>query len=415
MRSLRVWARVLKVEQVVVESVVFGESADEVVLWVRPSAGAAGRCGVCEQRCPGFDRGRGRRRWRSLDAGSTKVYLEADAPRVRCARHGVVVASVPWARHGAGHTYAFDDQAAWLVRYASRSTVSTLLRVAWRTAGAIVARVMADLDAAAGDRLAVVRRIGIDEVSYKRGHKYLTVVVDHDSRRVLWIGAGRGKAVLAEFFTLLGPQRCARIALVSADAGEWIFQAMIEHCPNAKLCLDPFHVVAWATEALDDIRRQVWNDARRSGQKALATGLKGARYALWKNPEDLTGNQQAKLSWIVATNRPLYRAYLLKEQLRQVFAAGGEERTELLDEWLTWATHSRLQPFVELARKIRAYFRDEIVNTLTYRLSNGLIESTNTKIRLLTRIAYGFHDVNALIAIVKLHLGGYQINLPGRT
>jgi transposase len=327
----------------------------------------------------------------------------------------VVVASVPWARHNAGHTYAFDDQAAWLVRYASRSTVRTLLRVAWRTAGVIVARVMADIDAVAGDRLAGVRRIGIDEVSYKRGHKYLTVVVDHDSRRVLWIGAGRSKAVLAGFFTLLGPQRCAQIALVSADAADWIYNAVAEHCPNAKLCLDPFHVVAWATEALDDIRRQVWNDARRSGQKALAAGLKDSRYALWKNPQDLTGNQQAKLSWIVATNRPLYRAYLLKEQLRQVFAAGGEERAELLDEWLTWAAHSRLRPFTELARKIRTYYRDEIVNTLTYRLSNGLIESTNTKIRLLTRIAYGFHDVDALIAIVKLHLGGYHIELPGRT
>jgi transposase len=276
-------------------------------------------------------------------------------------------------------------------------------------------RVMADIDAAAGDRLAGVRRIGIDEISYKRGHKYLTIVVDHDSRRVLWIAEGRSKAVLTTFFTLLGPEGCARIALVSADAAEWIYNAVIEHCPNARVCLDPFHVVAWATDALDVIRRQVWNDARRSGQKALAAGMKDSRYALWKNPGDLTANQRAKLAWIVATNRPLYRAYLLKEQLRQVFAAGGEERTELLDEWLIWASHSKLGPFVELARKIRANYHDEIVNTLIYRLSNGLVESTNTKIRLLTRIAYGFRNVNALTAIIKLHLGGYHIELPDRT
>jgi transposase len=405
----------LRVEELVVESVNFDASADAVVVSVRPFVRAAGRCGVCRQRCAGFDQGRGRRRWRAVDVGTTKLYLEADAPRVRCPEHGVVVVSVPWARHGAGHTYAFDDQAAWLVRYTSRSTVSTLLRVAWRTAGVIVARVMADIDAAAGDRLAGVRRIGIDEVSYKKGHKYLTVVIDHESRRVLWIGVGRSKAVLAEFFALLGPERCAQIALVSADAADWIYNAVTDHCPNARLCLDPFHVVAWATEALDDIRRQVWNDARRSGQKALAAGMKDSRYALWKNPSDLTAKQHARLAWIVATNKPLYRAYLLKEQLRQVFAPGGEERSELLDEWLFWASHSRLRPFVELARKIRTYYRDEIVNTLTYRLSNGLVESTNTKIRLLTRIAYGFRDVNALIAIVKLHLGGYNIELPGRT
>jgi transposase len=207
--------------------------------------------------------------------------------------------------------------------------------------------------------------------------------------------------------------------LVSADGADWIFNAVRDACPNADICLDPFHVVAWATTALDEVRRQVWNTARRAGHTAAAKELKGARFALWKNPNRLTDRQRARLATIAATNKPLYRAYLLKEQLRAVFAVarqdGAQAGVELLDQWLAWAARSRLPAFVDLARRIRAYFRGDIVNTLTHRLSNGLIESTNTKIRLLTRVAFGFKSVDALIALAKLHLGGYQIELPGRT
>lgn len=349
-----------------------------------------------------------------IDLGTTLCYLEADAPRVRCPEHGVRVAAVPWARHNAGHGRAFDDLVVWLVCQMSKTAVCRLLRLTWRTVGHIIARVMADADAVAGDRLDGLRRIGIDEISYRRRHNYLTVVVDHDTGRVVWLGVGRSKATLAEFFTLLGPERCARIALVSGDGADWIYYGVTEHCPNAKVCLDPFHAVVWATKALDAVRQQVWAVARRSGLTALAQTVKGARYALWKNAGDLTARQQAKLAEIQHTNQPLYKAYLLKEQFRQIFAAGGEERVELLDAWLAWAARSQLKPFVDLARRIRDHFRPDIVNTLIYRMSNGRIESTNTKIRLLTRIAFGFKNTNALIALVKLHVGGYNPQLPGR-
>jgi transposase len=207
---------------------------------------------------------------------------------------------------------------------------------------------MADLDAEAGDRLANVRRIGIDEISYKRGHKYLVVVVDHDTGLLLWAKEGREKRTVGAFFDVLGDERCTRIQLVSADAADWIADMVGLRCPQPRICVDPFHVVSWVGEALDLVRRHVWNEARRGGQTGLARGLKDCRFALWKNPEDLTGRQQAKLSWIQQTNRTLYRAYLLKEQLRQVFAAGGPERIQLLDRWLQWAARWRIGPFVDL-------------------------------------------------------------------
>lgn len=295
MRGVRVWARLLGVERAVVEDIELEEATGSVVVSVRLRKGDRGRCGICQQRSPGYDAGDGRRRWRALDLGTTKAYLEAAAPRVRCRTHGVVVAAVPWARHGAGHSRAFDDTVAWLAVHTSRSAVTELLRLAWRTVGAIVARVVADAEAGR-DRLADLRRIGIDEISHRRGQRYLTLVVDHDTGRLVWAAEGRSEATLERFFDELGETRSAAIELVSADGAEWIERVVRRRCSGATLCTDPFHVVSWATEALDVVRREVWNAARRSGETELAQDLKGARFALWKNPQDLSERQQRKLA-----------------------------------------------------------------------------------------------------------------------
>lgn len=421
MRNARVWAGLLGVDHTVVERVEFDEDEQLLVAHVRPTRSRRDRCGRCNRRCRGYDRGEGRRRWRALDLGTVRAVLEADAPRVSCPEHGVVVAGVPtWARHGAGHTYAFDDMVAWLAVACSKTAVTELMRIAWRTVGAIITRVSADLEAST-DRLDGLRRIGIDEISYKRGHRYLTVVVDHDARRLVWAAPGRDKATLARFFDALGPRRSAQITHVSADAAEWIAVVVAERAPNAVRCADAFHIVAWATEALDEVRRSAWNEARGAltqRRAARATGtaraLKHARYALWKNPENLTTGQQAKLAWIAKTDPRLYRAYLLKEGLRHVFAVKGQEGKDALDRWISWARRCRIPAFVALARRIVTH-RAAINATLEHNLSNALIESTNTKIRLLTRVAYGFRSPEALIALTMLSLGGTPPTLPGRT
>jgi transposase len=294
-RSKRVWARLLGVEHTVVEQVRFDEDAEAIVTLVRPTRSRRSRCGLCGRKSPGHDRGEGRRRWRALDLGTVQAFLEAEAPRVACRRHGVVVAAVPWARHGAGFTRAFEDTAAWLAVHTSRVAVAELLRVAWRTVGRMVTRV-ADEAGQGVDRLAGLRRIGIDEISHRKGHRYLTVVVDHDTGRLVWAAPGHDEATLEQFFDALGEPRSSQLRLVSADAAGWIAGVVARRCPAAALCLDPFHVVGWATNALDEVRRQTWNAARRGGQPALARGLKHARFALWKNPEHLTVRQRGKLA-----------------------------------------------------------------------------------------------------------------------
>lgn len=421
MRNARVWQQVLGLACTVIEEVVFDEEIEAVVASVRPRKGARRRCGRCGQRGPWFDRGEGRRRWRGLDLGTMPVWLEADAPRVSCPVHGPTVIQVPWARHGVGHTRDFDDTVAWLATQSSKTAVVELMRIAWRTVGAIVTRVSADIDARV-DRLAGLRRIGIDEISYKRGHRYLTVVVDHDSGALVWAAAGRDEATLRSFFDALGAERAAAITHVTADAAPWIATVVAERCPNAVRCADAFHVVAWATDALDEVRRQAWNQARgavhqRQGPRRAsghARALKHARYALWKNPENLTGPQQAKLAWIAKCDPRLHRAYLLKEGLRMVFVLKGDAGKDALDHWINWARRCRIDAFVELQRRIVRH-RAAIDAALDSGLSNALIESTNTKIRLITRVAFGFHGPDPLIALAMLSLGAHPPQLPHRT
>jgi transposase len=421
-RSSRVWKKLLGLQRAVVEDVWLED--ERLVVAVRPIARERDRCPRCRRRCPGYDLGQGRRRWRSLDFATTLVYLEADAPRIRCRRHGVLVAAVPWARHDSGFTRAFEDQVAWLAVHTSKTAVAELMRIAWRTVGSIVTRAWADLDALA-DRLDGLRRIGIDEISYKRGYRYLTVVVDHDSGRLLWAAPGRDRATVRAFFDALGPERSQLITHVSADQADWIAEVIAERCPDAVQCADPFHIVKWATEALDEVRRQAWNDARRHGPRISkgrgrrdaagdARALKHARYALWKNPENLSERQRHKLDWIAKTDPRLYRGYLLKEGLRYVFAVKGQDGKQALDRWLSWARRCRIPAFVNLAKRITTV-RQRIHATLDHGLSNALIESVNTKIRLITRIAFGFRSPEALIALAMLSLGGHKPTLPGRT
>jgi transposase len=343
-------------------------------------------------------------------------------------------------RPGAKHTWLFEDTCAWLAAHAAMSVLTVLLRIAWRTVAAIVTRVVAD-GRDTNDLLAGLSRIGIDEIAYRKGHRYLwvlwnpsctilsvrnsldlrgfppnedsvdcdrgafhrmTVIVDHTTGRLVWAGEGRNQAVLGRFFDELGAQRATLLTHVSCDGAEWIHAMVRVRAPQALLCLDPFHVVAWTLKALDKVRVRTLTKA--------GTGDRHAMWATRKNPADLTGEQRTSLAAIAVTNRTLYRAYLLKEQLREVFRVKGTRGRQLLAGWLSWASHSRIPEFVALARR----HRDLIWNTLDHGLSNALSEATNTHLRALTKRAYGFRSPDALIATALLTRGGLCPPLPGR-
>lgn len=407
----------LGVEHLVVEAMRFSpENPDDaaggvraLIVRVRPMKRRRLRCPECLKGCPGYDRGDGLRRWRSLDLGTIPVYLEAEAPRVKCRTHGVRVAQVPWARPGAGFTTAFEDQTAWLVTRAPKTAVQELMRITWRSVSSIVTRVVADARKSI-DRLEGLTQIGIDDKSYKKGHKYLMVVVDHATGRVVWAKEGRDQDTVRAFFAALGPERAAQLTHVSCDGAQWIHDVITEKAPQAMICMDAYHTVQWATEAVDEVRRRITRDAKANGQDVTAGAT---RWAVLKNPTNLTTGQRSTLAQIKRINAPLYRAYLIKEQLREAFRLKGAEGRKLLNGVISWAQRSRLPEMEKLARTLKTY-RATINNTLDSAVSNGRVEAMNTHIQTLIKRAYGYTSAETLIAMIELTYGGLAPALPGR-
>jgi len=352
-------------------------------------------------------------RWRHLDLGTWRLEGRADLRRLRCPTHGVVVEGVPFARPGAHLTRDLDDLLAWLATRMDKSAVARLCRVSWRTVGRACERVVAtELDP---DRLDGLFRIGVDEISWRKHHKYLTLVVDHDRGKVIWGAKGKDAKTLDAFFDELGPQRSAQLSAVSLDLGPAYLKSVQAegHAPQAVVCADPFHLVKLVGEALDEVRRELWNQLRRLPDDRWAKDFKGSRWALLKNPEDLTETQAAQLARIRRNRGGMWRAYEMKEQFRAIFAGdlGRDEAGELLDRWCARAQRSRLAPFVKVARTMRER-RELLLNAVEHGISNGRVEGLNTKVRLLIRRAYGFHSADAALALVMLAAGPIDLKLP---
>jgi transposase len=260
----------------------------------------------------------------------------------------------------------------------------------------------------------------------------MTVVVNYATGKLLWAAKGHGKAVLEGFFKLLSEEQRRAIQHVTADGARWIAECVAEWCPNAERSIDPFHVVQWATDTLDEVRRMVWREAReaakagkarrkrgrpRKGEEAPPEqkdkAIKGARYPLFKNPENLTDGQAATIELIAKSNPRLYRAYLLKEMLRLLFQHTFSGAKGELERWISWARRCRIPPFVELQKKICRHF-DAILSTIKHGLSNARIEAINNKIKLTVRMGYGFRNIDHLIALVMLRCSNVNLMLPGR-
>ncbi|MGH9001611.1 MAG: ISL3 family transposase, partial [Acidimicrobiia bacterium] len=348
-----------------------------LVVEVRPRRGWEGRCGECGTPAGGYDRG-GRpggwlRRWRHVDVGFATCELTGEAPRVECPEHGPTVAALPWARHGSRFTRAFEDLVVWEAIVANKAAAAARYGISWRAVDHACVRVAIE---ALGrtDLLDGLVAIAVDEVKYKKGQRYLTVVCDQFTGRVIWAAEGRSKDTVRAFFTALGSERAARLAFVSADGAEWIHTVVAERAPEAIVCLDPYHVVAWATKALDEVRRSEWNTLRQKGEANAAKEFKGLRWLLLRNWENLSGKQKGVIRDLERANRRAFRAWQLKEELREIFRLALIPAQRALDRWLGFASRSRLEPFVKLARSIRHY-RASIEATIEWRLTNGIAES----------------------------------------
>jgi transposase len=425
----------LNIKKTVIESVEIrqGEGSWDttLILHVSPTKGQLNRCPICNKKSDHYDEGNGKRYWRALDLGVIKVLLYGLAPRIKCKEHGVLVAAVPWARHDSWFTYDFEQWVAWMSVHSTKSVVAEVCRIDWKSVGPIISRVQKDMEKMSTSRFDNLVNIGIDETSYKKGHKYLTVIVNHDNGEVVWACKGHGRSVLTKFFKLLSDEQKSTILMVTGDGAKWITECVDEFCPNAKRLLDNFHIVSWATDALDNVRKRIWNDVRKEESKATkkrgrgrpkkgeekpeskASQIKGARYSVLKNPENLTQSQQAKLEMIAGQHNALYRAYQLKEKLRLLLKMTVDEATVELDRWLSWARRCRIPELKELYEKIKKH-KERIIETIASGMSNARVEGINNKIKVTIRMGYGFRNIDNLIAMIYLRCSSFPMTYPGR-
>jgi transposase len=361
-------------------------------------------CSGCACRCRRlYDRHR--REWRHLDCAGMETTLVYELRRVDCRRCGVRAEMVPWAEVGSRFTRDFEDQVAYLAQVTDKTTVSTTMRIAWKTVGQIIGRVVARL--APTDRLEGLQHIGVDELSYRRHHEYVTTVVDHVRHRVVWAAEGKSAKTVDAFFGALGPERAALIESVTMDMSAAYIDAVTRGAPNARIVFDRFHVQRMAQDAVDKVRR---DQVRLLGGPQAAGALKRTRWALLKNPWNLDADEHEKLADVQRTNRPLYRAYLLKESLAEIL---GRRQVHVVRDklrgWISWAARSRLPPFKKLASTLRSHVEGVLAFVATG-LTNGPIEGLNGKIRVLTRRAYGFHSAASLISLIFLCCTGLSLH-----
>ena len=390
---------------------VTGVYLDEVcvILPVKPSWRLP-RCSGCGRVCPGYDHRHEPVRWVHLGVGAVRLILEYTPRRVECPDCGVRVELVPWARAGSRFTRPFEEMTAYLAQVTNITEVSRIMGISWRTVGNIVERVVAEkLDS---HRLDGLRNIGVDEFSYRKRHRYITTVVDHDTHRIVWAAEGKSSETLDAFFEELGEEQRKALKIVTIDMSAAFIKSIASKVPGAQIVYDLFHVLKLASEAVDEVRREKVRESKELDDPEGAAAVKKSRFALLKNPWDLTAKEWDKLAAIQKHNAPLYRAYLLKETLAAVFEEESRDDAEKeLDRWLAWASRSKLKPFVKAARTIRKY-KDGILAYIETKLTNGLVEGFNNKLRMVARRAFGFHSANALIGMLFLCCGGVAVNPP---
>jgi transposase len=294
-----------------------------------------------------------------------------------------------------------EEMAAWLATITDRTSAQAILGTSWRAIGAMIERVVDRRSDAS--RLSDLRFIGIDEFSYRKRHHYVTVVVDHERARVVWAAEGRSAQTLDAFFDALGPQGVAKLEAITLDMAGGYLKAIEARAPHAVIVFDRFHVQRLASDAVDQVQRSLMRSIEDPRQRQ---DLKHTRFALLKNPWNLRRRERDQLAALQHSNQPLYRAYLLKESLAEILSSLRPEHAQRrLDEWLAWAARSRLKPFVRVARTIRRHPHG-IIAFLYLRLTNGLVEGINNRLRMVARRAFGFHSAQPLIAMFFLICGG---------
>ena len=366
-------------------------SAAGLVADLSPDGRFLPRCGRCGERAPYRDTRR-ERQFRHVPLWGIAVTLVYAPRRVSC-KHcgGVHVEAMPWVSGKQRFTRALVVTVATWTRVLPWKEVARLFHCAWGTVSQAVDEAISY--GLAHRDLSAITHIGIDEISRKKGHVYVTNVYDLGARRLLWSGEGRSRETLEAFFEFLGPERTGKIDGVCCDMWRPYIDVIQAKAPKAVLVFDKFHIVRHLMGAVDQVRRDEIRDKGEVHKQLMAK----TRYIWLKNPWNLTDNQATRLGELEALNLKINRAYLLKEAFREFWdynRAGWAKR--FLDRWFWWATHSRLPPMRDFAWMLRRH-QDDILNYFRMPIDNGTVEGLNNKAKIIIHKAYGFRTASTYI------------------
>lgn len=340
-------------------------------------------------------RGRLRQRsWKDLSLRDEPFWIAYRPFRVQCPRCGLKVEKVPWAKKWARVTKALTHAVALLAKKLSFKEVAEYFRLDWKVVATIVKRVVEE--GLKERKLKPLHILGIDEVSRKKGHQYLTLVYDLERNRLLWVGQDRKQETLDSFFAWLGKPKARILQTICLDMWAPYFASVQTHAPQASLIFDRFHVVQHLNQALDEVRRA---EVRKlAGEEKV--DLKKTRFILLKNPWNLAPKEHRRLSHLLKLNLPIVRAYYLKEEFQRFWDYRQEARAQAhLKQWLWWATHSRLEPIIKFAKLIKDHLPGLLAWT-KLRISNGTLEGMNNKVKLISHRSFGFRNPNHFISAI---------------
>jgi transposase len=399
-------------------------SLPDIILDVRPRQKLLDRCPICGRKGKHYDNGRLESgHWRSLDCGAAMVYLRYRVPRVTCPDHGVHTIRLPWADQKSNFTHEFEMQVTSVAQNSTKLFVSIMFVIAWATVGAIVKRVTDKLSYLMPTPLDNLRTLCIDETSYKKGHKYCLIITNMDTGLVIWSHIGFGKEILQEFFDLLNQRQRESITCVAGDGASWIAERVKANLPNAVFCLDPFHLISWFTEVVNDYRKIVYRELKEmAGQPVSSAKTKkmldlllsnNQRWFMIKNQEDLTGMEK-KLIEAMAYVHPRMAAFVEIKELMRAITHYEYERAELeLKRLITRMKRNPVESMKKLALKVERH-KEGILNAVKFGISSAVSEANNNKIKVIIKMSYGFRNMQNMLSMIMLKCSFPQLPMVGR-
>lgn len=482
----------------------FGEQYNQTQIFVhvRPYKRLQNVCPICRKKCPGYDtKYNTESTWRTPNLNGIPVHICYQPKRIECPEHGVLTEYIPWADGNSRFTKDFNNEVAWMVCRMSKTSIALFEDINWRTVGNCIKAAQNRIEPDVTVRMHDLRRICVDETSYRKGFSYISVVYDMDRNRVVWIHEGNGLEVFRLFCEELSPEEREKITIVAGDGAKWIDTCVDLYFPNATRCIDFFHVAEWANEKLDKVRTATASKAsaeyekrkneflkaeaeaaqaaqalekerqdaeaelesmpkrgrpshrklellqfleavqesaqpeERSSKKCgrhrkenlsaehqeildqlleKAKSIKGARHALGHNPENCTDGQNDKIKLIENNYPDLYRAYQLKESIRLILHMKNAQQAESeLNQWIADAAASDLKPMIELSEKITRH-KQNILNSIRFQANSAKSEATNTTIKVLIKMARGFHSLTNMVSLIYLKCSDLVIPLNNR-